>query len=106
MDNNYPVTVEEVKSYLGIDYVDEMTTSNIERSIKTADRYLKGSIGDNYPVSDPRAKELALIIVADLYDNRGLQAQGGGNVSSNTRKLVDDMSWQLRLELRRSADNG
>lgn len=102
--DSYPVTVEEVKSYLGIDYVDEMTTSNIERSIKTADRFLKGSIGDNYPVSDPRAKELALIIVADLFDNRGLQAQGGGNVSNNTRKLVDDFSWQLRLELRRGSD--
>ena len=99
--DNYPVTVDEVKSYLGIDYADDMTTSNIERSIKTADRYLKGSIGDNYPVDDPRAKELALIIAADLFDNRGLQAQGGGNISSNTRKLVDDMSWQLRLELRR-----
>lgn len=99
-------TVEEVLAYLGIDYTDEMTTKNIERSIKTADRYLKSSIGEDYPVSDPRAKELALIVVADLFDNRGLQAQGGGNVSSNTRKLVDDFSLQMRLELRRSAGNG
>lgn len=97
------VTVQEVKDFLGIDYADEMTTRNIERSIKTADRYLKGSIGENYPVTDPRAKELALIVVADLFDNRGLQAQGGGNISSNTRKLVDDFSWQLRLELRRGS---
>lgn len=100
------VTVEEVLAYLGIDYTDEMTTKNIERSINTADSYLRGSIGADYPVTDPRAKELALIVVADLFDNRGLQAQGGGNVSSNTRKLVDDFSLQLRLELRRSADNG
>ena len=41
------VTVEEVKDYLGIDYVDEMTERNINRSINTADSYLKGSIGDN-----------------------------------------------------------
>lgn len=98
------VTVDEVKTYLGIDYADTMTTANIERAIKTADFYLQGSIGENYPVTDPRAKELALIIVADLFDNRGLQAQGGGNISSNTRKLVDDFSLQLRLELRRAAD--
>lgn len=98
------LTVDEVKTYLGIDYPDDMTTANIERSIKTADFYLQGSIGENYPTTDPRAKELALIIVADLFDNRGLQAQGGGNVSSNTRKLVDDFSLQLRLELRRASD--
>lgn len=90
------VSVEEVLAYLGIDYSDEMVEKNIERSIKTADAYLKGSIGYNYPVEDPRAKELALIIISDLYDNRGLQS----TISGNTRKLVDDLSLQLRLELR------
>jgi hypothetical protein len=100
------VTVEEVLDYLGIDYSDDMTKNNISRSIKSADLYLRGSIGEDYPVEDPRAKELALIVVADLYDNRGLQAQGGGNVSSNVRRLVEDFSLQLRLELRRRADNG
>ena len=98
------VTLDEVLNYLGIDYTDAMTTANIERSIKTADLYLQGSIGEDYPVDDPRSKELALIIIADLYDNRGLQAQGGGNVSSNTRKLVEDFSLQLRLELRRGSN--
>lgn len=95
------VTLEEVKNYLGIDYTDAMTTANIERSIKTADLYLKGSIGENYPVEDPRSKELALIIIADLYDNRGL----GDTVSGNTRKLVNDFSLQLRLELRRGSND-
>ena len=90
------VSAEEVREYLGIDYADDMVNKNIERTIKTADAYLKGSIGKNYPVSDPRAKELALIIISDLYDNRGVQS----TISGNTRKLVDDMSLQLRLELR------
>lgn len=90
------VSVEEVLAYLGIDYSDEMVEKNIERAIKTADAYLKGSIGTNYPVDDPRSKELALIIISDLYDNRGLQS----TISGNTRKLVDDLSLQLRLELR------
>lgn len=100
------VTVEEVLAYLGIDYADEMTSTNIERSIKTADLYLRASLGEDYPVTDHRVKELALIVISDLYDNRGLQAQGGGTVSGNTRRLFDDLSWQIRLELRRSADNG
>ena len=91
------VSVDEVLAYLGIDYSDDTIKRNIERAIKTADAYLKGSIGENYPVNDPRAKELALIIISDLYDNRGLNS----TVSGNTRKLVDDLSLQLRLELRR-----
>lgn len=98
------VSVDEVLKYLGIDYADNMVTANIQRAIKTADFYLKGSIGENYPVEDPRAKELALIVVADLYDNRGLTVST--NVSANTRKLVDDMSLQLSLELRRATANG
>jgi hypothetical protein len=94
------VSVDEAKHYLGIDYADEMVERNINRAIKTADAYLKGSIGENYPTDDPRAKELALIIVSDLYDNRGLVS----TVSGNTRRLVDDLSLQLRLELRRGSN--
>lgn len=94
------VSVEEVLAYLGIDYADEMVKKNIERAIKTADSYLKGSIGKDYPVEDPRSKELALIIISDLYDNRGLQS----TISGNTRRLVDDLSLQLRLELRRGSN--
>lgn len=94
------VSVDEVKDNLGIDYADEMVERNINRAIKTADAYLKGSIGENYPTDDPRAKELALIIISDIYDNRGLNS----TVSGNTRKLVDDLSLQLRLELRRGSN--
>ena len=93
------VSVDEVLAYLGIDYSDEMVNSNIERAIKTAGAYLKGSIGETYPVDDPRSKELALIIISDLYDKRGLNE----TVSGNTRRLVDDLSLQLRLELRRGS---
>ena len=94
------VSVEEVLAYLGIDYSDDMVKTNIERAIKTADAYLKGSIGSNYPIQDPRSKELALLVVSDLYDNRGLSS----TVSGNTRRLVDDLSLQLRLELRRGSN--
>lgn len=92
-------TVNEVLDYLGIDYADDMITRNVERAISTADAYLKGSIGESYPTDDPRAKELALIFIADLYDNRGMIEK----VSGNIRRLVDDFSLQLRLELRRGS---
>lgn len=91
------LTVDEVLDYLGIDYADEKVNRNITRAINTANAYLKGSIGDNYPREDPRVKELALIIVSDLYDIRGYTVSA--SMSNNVRRLVDDMSLQLRLEL-------
>jgi hypothetical protein len=94
------VTVNEALAYLGIDYADDMVNLNVERMIKTADAYLKGSVGKDYPKDDPRSKELALIIISDLYDKRGLVS----TISGNTRKLVDDLSLQLRLELRRASN--
>ena len=92
------LSVQEVLDDMGYDIADEMVERNITRAIKFADAYLKGSIGTNYPTEDPRAKELALMIVNDVYDNKGLK----DTVSGNTRKLVDDISLQLRLELRRA----
>lgn len=89
-------TRDEVLYYLGIDYADDAVNRNVDRCIATANAYLKGSIGLNYPVDDPRAKGLALIIISDLYDKRGTTE----NISGNTRRLVDDLSLQLKLELR------
>ena len=93
-------TIDEVLAYLGIDYADDMVNKNIERSILVADSYLTGSLGKNYPTDDPRVKELALIFISDLYDNRGMIEKVAGNV----RRLVDDMSLQLRLELRSNGE--
>jgi hypothetical protein len=93
-------TEKEVMDYMGIDYADDMVKANINRAISTADAYLKGAIGKDYPKDDPRAKELSLIFIADLYDNRGVIEK----VSGNVRRLVDDMILQLKLELMRSAE--
>lgn len=89
------VTPKQAKDYLGIDYADKMVEANIKRLIKTADSYLKGAVGENYPDKDPRAVELALIVIADLYENREMSAK----VSNNTRRLVSDFSMQLKLEM-------
>lgn len=95
---SYPITSDDVLDYLGIDEEDDMITKNIARLIPVADSYLKGAIGDDYPVEDPRAKELALIVVADLYENRSLNQR----VTEHTRKLVESMALQIRLEMRRA----
>lgn len=96
------VTIDNLKNYLGIDYVDDMITSNLERSLKTADAFLMGSIGINYPKDDARAEELTLVVAGELYENRGMMLSG--SVSNTTRKMVDDLSLQLRLELGRGND--
>lgn len=95
------LTEKEIIDYLGIDYTDDRTTRVLTRTLKTADAYLKGSIGEDYPVDDPRAKEIALIVIDDLYSNHDLTDK----VSGNIRRLVEDFSLQLKLELRRKKEN-
>ena len=89
-------TLEDVLDYLGYDYADDNIKRNINRAINTAEAYLKGSLGKNYPVDDPRVKELSLIVTADLYENRTINDK----VSGNVRKLVNDLELQIRLEMR------
>lgn len=94
------IKIDDLKNYLGIDYVDDMITANLERSLKTADAFLVGSIGLDYPKDDARAEELTLAVAGELYENRGMMLSG--SVSNTTRKMVDDFSLQLRLELSRA----
>ena len=89
------LTLQDAKDYLCIDFTDDATDRLLNRLMETADAYLKSSIGE-----DQKAKQIALLLISDLYDSRGLNE----NASSNVRKLVDDMSLQLRLELRRATD--
>ena len=87
-------TIEEIKDNLGIDFTDEVTDRNLNRLIKVADSYLKGSIGDEYPKDDERAKQLALFIIEDLYD------RGSYTVKENStlEKMKNDFIMQLQCE--------
>lgn len=93
------VTNDMAKAYLGIDVTDDMIEANISRLIPVADAYLKSAIGENYPVNDPKAIELGLIVIADLYENRFVTSD---KVSNQTRRIVSDFALQLRLELART----
>lgn len=88
------LTLIEVKNYLRVDFDDDNTL--ITSLMTVADDYMKASVGTLYDNTSERAKTLSLIVISDLYDNRGMNEK----VSGNVRKLVDDMSLQLRLELR------
>lgn len=92
-------TLQEALQYLGIDYADDVITANVERAMRTAVATLHGSVGEDiesFMPDDPRTKELVLLYLDDLYSNRGLSNKAIGS----QRRLIADMEWQLRLELR------
>lgn len=91
------ITIKDVMEYIGIDYEDELTQNRFTHLIKVAHLTLKGSLGENYPVDDERVKEMALIIIEDLYDNHDLNDK----VSGNVRRLVNDFSLQIKCEMKR-----
>lgn len=95
------LSTQDVLDYLGIDYADDMINRNIQRLMKTADMYLQGWLGTDYPKDDPRAVELALVIINDMYDNRTVSDK----VSSNTRRLVEGLALQLKCELLKDGES-
>jgi uncharacterized phage protein (predicted DNA packaging) len=88
------LTLQEVKDYLRVDFNED--DALISSLMTAADEYLKSSVGVEYDNTSERAKTLSLIVISDLYDNRGLSDKA----SANVRRLVEDFSLQLRLELR------
>ena len=95
------LSVQDVKDYLGLDFADDATDSVVTRLIATADMYMKGALGASYPVDDERVKMVEKIIISDLYDHRDLSDK----VSGATRRLVDSMLQQVRLEMRSAGDS-
>lgn len=93
-------TFDEVLTYLGLDYVDDVIINNVERALATAARTLRGAVGfdvEQLLPDDERVKELVLIYTDDLYSNRGVSAK----VSAATRHMVQTMELQLKMELRK-----
>ena len=101
-------SIDDVLSYLGIDYADDHVLKNVESAMDTAWQTMLGSVGkdvDKYLPGDPRVTELVKIYTDDLYSERGVSAK----VSNATRMMVSTMELQLRLELaaaREAAEGG
>lgn len=102
-----PVSIEEVCDQLGFDVVEveaeesHVVKRNIIRLIKFSDMYLQGAIGKHYPRDDERAKQIALLVISDLYEYRDLDSK---NISNTTRKLLNDLEWQLKTEMRNNGN--
>lgn len=93
------LSAQDVKDYLGIDFTDDATDRLIARMLSTSDAYMKGALGESYPVDDERVKQVQNIIISDLYDHRDLSDK----VSGAIRRVVDSMLLQVRLEMRKTA---
>ena len=89
------LNLREALDYLGIDAEDDMIINNINRQVEVADRHLKAAVGDDYPADDPRMKEVALMIVGELYDHRALSAKEESRIKSLARQYMR----QIRLEM-------
>lgn len=90
------ITAEAVRQWLGIDFNDTDVEANIAALIQTANAYMVGALGENYPQDDARVIQVQKALIADLYDHRELSDK----VSGATRRLVDSMLLQVRLEMR------
>lgn len=88
------LTLEEVKAELGIDYTDTGIDTRLTRYINIADAWLKGAIDDNYPKDDERAKQLALLVIEELFDRNSNTVKE--NITIN--KLKHDFIMQLQYE--------
>lgn len=96
-------TIEEALEHLGYDEVDDVITRDVTRDLAAAKQVLLGAVGadvEEYLPNDPRTKELALLYLDDIHDERGTSAK----VSGSIRRIVDTMETQLRLELRRAKE--
>ena len=90
------LTMETLRDHLGIDYEDPSTSRILSRLLSLADRYMIGALGTGYPVKDERVIQAQLMICDDLYSSRGVSDK----VSGATRKLLDNLLLQVRLEMR------
>ena len=86
------VSVQEAKDYLGIDYADEMIERRLNSVIKSTDLFLEGAIGKGYDKTDSRVKEVALMTIGEMFEDRSMKEAG------SFRRLTQNLIYQLRIE--------
>lgn len=94
------LTYEEALIHLGIDYPDANQATIVRQKLAAAVKTLHGAVGEDVEMllpDDPRAAELVLAYLDDLYSNRGVSAK----VSNAVRLSLASQELQLKLELRK-----
>ena len=90
------LTMETLRDHLGIDYEDPSTSRILSRLLSVADKYMVGALGTGYPAEDERVIQGQLMICDALFSTSGTSDK----VSGATRKMLDNLLLQVRLEMR------
>lgn len=96
-------TIQEALEHLGYDVTDAVIIRDVTRDLAAAKQTMLGAVGadvEKYLPDDPRVKELVLMYLDDIHEERGTSAK----VSGSLRRIADTMKNQLRLELRRKKE--
>lgn len=88
------LTEQEAREYLGYyEQPDDVTLRQIQRSMKAAEMYVVGAVG-KIVENEPRAKELALMALGFLYDNRSLEGKGSGAINAMKQSLLAQLRYE------------
>lgn len=91
------LSVDDVKKELGIDFSDKNTDARLERYIQVADAWLRGAVGD-YNANDERAKQLALLIIEDLFDRNSNSVKENATISKLKNDFIMQLNWEVKKE--------
>lgn len=83
------VTLEEVKTWLRVDFSDDDAT--ISMLIAAAEEYLKNATGMTFDSTNHLAKLFCMTLIADWYENREMI----GKTSEKVRHTVESIVAQL-----------
>jgi uncharacterized phage protein (predicted DNA packaging) len=86
------VSLEEAKQHMRIDIDDD--DPYIQMLINAAEQFITDATGKTFDSDNALAKTACLLIIADLYDNRGLTSDG---IRDKTRDIVTLILTQLAL---------
>lgn len=86
------LTLDEVKEELTIDSDDSFTNKRLTRYIEVAKLWLLGAI-DDCNLYDERAKQLALLVIDDLYDRNSYTVKESANIAKLKNTLIMQLTW-------------
>ena len=92
------LSIDDVKKELGIDFSDKNTDARLARYIQVADAWLKGAVGD-YNANDERAKQLALLIIEDLFDRNSNSVKENATISKLKNDFIMQLKWEVKKDV-------
>jgi len=107
------VTKQDVMEYVGLEaeYADAVQERRIERALSAAEAWLKGAVGSDVNMEDPRAEELVLMAAGELFETRTLtddrlSKYAGAKVLASVNRMAGDTIMQLKYCVSEQSEEG